>query len=388
MSNTTETPIQEIREAFQNQNLSLYLGAGVSTDNNLPSWEKLVLALYFSKISEQQMQGWRPFSNYLFAIAEWHLANSTEPLEITARKLLKYYDTEDEQEDVFMEDLYQILYGSMLDRYGQPSQDIDENFLRYNNKTLDAVATLCESKNKGIRSVITYNYDNLLEIALCNFPHQSVYSSTSLENGKLPIHHVHGYVPFDKSIPGSSGNDIVFTEDQYHQVARNPYNWSNLVQLQSMTNSVGLMIGLSLSDRNMRRLLDAVRNAPINSISYALLKVPDENPTEDRVLDEIHEKAKGYLDRFRNSGVKSEQDESMGILFGRPGIKSAQPAIKSSKSGTKGPRYRNEIAGIIEQVKQLDKEQQQYVLEQLGIKPIWFHEYPEIPEILGRILQR
>jgi hypothetical protein len=387
MSNTTDSSILEIRKSFKKKNLSLYLGSGVSIANNLPSWEKLVLALYFSKISEQQMHGWRPFSNYLFAIAEWHLANSTEPLEITARKLRKYYDTDNEQEDVFLKDLYQILYGCMLDRHGQPYQYIDKTFLRINNATLDSVAKLCESQNEGIRSVITYNYDNLLEIALGNFQYQSVYYSTPLENDKLPIHHVHGYVPLDKNILGSSGNKIVFTEDQYHQVARNPYYWSNLVQLQSMTNSVGLMIGLSLSDRNMRRLLDAVRNAPINSVSYALLKIPAENPPEDRVLDEIHEKAKGYLDKFRDSGIKSEQDESMGILFGRPGIKSSQPLIKSSKSGEKGPRYRNDIAGIIEQVKRLDKEQQQYVLEQLGIKPIWFQEYSEIPVILGQILQ-
>ncbi len=376
MSNTS---ISKLREAFKKKNLSLYLGAGVSIANNLPSWEKLVLALYFSKISEQQMQGWRPFSNYLFAIAEWHLANSTEPLEITARKLLKYYATKNEQKNVFLKDLYQILYGSMLGRNGQPDQNIDKNFLRHNNKTLDAVAKLCESKSEGIRSVITYNYDNLLEIALDNLPHQSVYSSTKLKSKRLPIHHVHGYVPLDKNIPGSSGNDIVFTEDQYHQVARDPYNWSNLVQLQSMTNSVGLMIGLSLSDRNMRRLLDAVRNAPINSISYALLKIPEENPTEDRVLDEIHEKAKSYLDKFRDSGIKSEQNESMGVFLRQPGTKSAQPTIT-------GPRYRNEISGIIEQVKRLDKEQQQYVLEQLGIKPIWFDEYYEIPGIIDQIL--
>ena len=384
MSNTTNKSIRDLRKSFKKKNLSLYLGAGVSIANSLPSWEKLVLALYFAKISEQEMEGWRPFSNYLFAIAEWHLANSTEPLEITARKLHTYYDTENGHEGgIFMEDLYRILYGSMLDGYGEPHQDINKRFLRSKNRTLDAVAKLCESKRGGIRSVITYNYDNLLEISLGKHPYQTVYSATSLENDKLPVYHVHGYVPFDKNTPGSTFDDIVFTEDQYHLVARDPYNWSNLVQLQSMTNSVGLMIGLSLSDRNMRRLLDAVRNAPVNSISYALLQVPDEDPPEDRVLDEIHAKAISYLDKFKKSGIKSEQNESSGVLFSRSGIKSARSAMP----GRKGPRYQREISGIIGQVKKLNQKQQQNVLEQLGITPIWFNKFPDIPVILGKILQ-
>jgi hypothetical protein len=133
----------------------------------------------------------------------------------------------------------------------------------------------------------------------------------------------------------------------------------------------------------MRRLLDAVRNAPVNSISYALLQVPDEDPPEDRVLDEIHAKAISYLDKFKKSGIKSEQNESSGVLFSRSGIKSARPAMP----GRKGPRYQREISGIIGQVKKLNQKQQQNVLEQLGITPIWFNKFPDIPVILGKILQ-
>lgn len=385
MSNTTTEQIKELRKAFQNKNLSLFLGAGVSIGSNLPSWEKLVLAIYFSKISEQHLEGWRPFSNYLYAIAEWHLANSPEPLEITARKLRKYYESGNEEDGKFLDDLYSTLYGSCLDRNGQPQ--INKALIRSNNSTLDAVARLCESPNKRIQSVVTYNYDSLLEIALGDFPYQSIFSSTSLDPEKLAIHHVHGYVPLDKGIDGSKRKEIVFTEDQYHRVAGDPYYWSNLVQLQAMSNSVGLMIGLSLSDRNMRRLLDAIGNAPINSVSYALLKIPDENPPEDDVLDDIHEKAKGYLTRYENSGIKSEQDESSGIFFLRPGIKSSRLPIKSSREGEKGLRYRYEIAGIIEQVKRLGREQQKYVLEQLGIRPIWLEEYSDIPGIIDQIMK-
>ena len=90
-----EEEIARLKKAFTKNNLSLYLGAGLSAGNGLPTWEKLVLSMYYSATSEQSLGGWRPFSNYLYAIAEWHLDRNHEPLEITARKLRKYYSDTD-----------------------------------------------------------------------------------------------------------------------------------------------------------------------------------------------------------------------------------------------------------------------------------------------------
>jgi len=385
MLEQSRNAIEKLHLAFKEKKISLYLGAGVSIGSNLPAWDKLVLAMYFSTMSEQYLGGWRPFSNYLYAIAEWQLANNPEPLEITARKLRKYYSPEND-EQIFRDNLYQTLYGSLIDREGNPLPDINRDFLRQNNLTLNAVARLCESDQRGVHTVISYNYDNILEIALGNFNFQSVYSSNSLVSGKLPIYHVHGFVPLDRNEPGSKGTDIVFTEDQYHRVAGNPYFWSNLVQLQAMANSVGLMIGLSLSDRNMRRLLDAVQNAPVQSGNYALLKIPDETPPDNQILDEIHEKAIKYLEKFEKSGIKWDDEARDSVFFAKPGVKSARSVILSPRMGEKGPLYRHEIAGIMEQVQKVNREQQDYVLKQLGVTPIWFNNYSDIQAIIDMIL--
>ena len=378
----TEGSIQLLRNAFHDRNLTLYLGAGVSIGSNLPSWEKLVLAMYFSKISQETLGGWRPFSNYLYAIAEWQLANSTESLEITARKLRRFYRSQNE--DAFLEDLYLSLYGMYLTD-GQPLPEISSQMLRWNNATLDAVSKLCESDGEGVRAVVTYNYDSLLEIALGDRPHQSVFDADSPTAGKLPIYHVHGYVPLDKHAPASRGGDIVFTEDQYHHVAENPYTWSSLVQLQLMSNSVGLMVGLSLSDRNMRRILDAIRNSPIQSTNFALLKEPDTSRPEEEVLDKIHHKAIDYLHAFENSGIKSEQGNSERVLFPRPGVKSGSLVVRGGIKGE--PIYRSQIAGIIEQVKLIETELQEFVLGELGITPIWYKDYADIPGMIEEILK-
>ncbi|NQU84653.1 MAG: SIR2 family protein [Mariniphaga sp.] len=371
------------RDNFKKKNITFYLGAGVSVDNNLPSWEKLILAMYFSTISKQEMNGWRPYSNYLYAIAEWYLKNSSEPLEIIARKIQKYFVDQDHSE--FIDLLHTTLYGSMIDDYNVPYPFINGDYIRYENQTLKAIAELCELPHRGINSVITYNYDNLLEIALKGFLHKSIYAANQSYEEELPIFHVHGYVPLDNYTDSSHGSEIIFTEDQYHQISNNAYNWSNLIQVQKMSNSVGIMVGLSLSDRNMRRLLDAVRNSPINNRNYALLQIPDQSPPKEDVLDDIHERAKELLDKFRRSGIKSEQMEGGSIFFSHPGIKSDYPGIKSSRMGTNDPIYQQEISGIIEQVKILERGQQEFVLGQLGIEPIWFEKFEHIPAILSEM---
>lgn len=374
------------KKQFNKGNITLYLGAGVSVDSNIPSWDKLVLAMYFSTISEQQMpEGWHPFSNYLYAISEWYLKSSSEPLEITARKLLKYYDSKG-KEGAFLDRLYTTLYAGLLNRSGEPFSYIDGDYIRSHNPTLRAIAEVCECIDRGINSVITYNYDNLLEVSLRNFPHKAIFKANQHFDDELPVFHVHGYVPLKKNTSRSRGFDIIFTEDQYNRVSSNAYDWSNLIQIQKMSNSVGIMVGLSLSDRNMRRLLDAVRNAPINSVNFALLKMPDETPPDDSVIEGIHQNAKLLYEKFGGSGIKSDDIEYSSIFFQRPGIKSDAPSIKSSRMGEKGPLYRQQISGIIEAVKQLDREQQEYVLKQLRITPIWFQEYSEIPFILRRML--
>jgi hypothetical protein len=243
------------RHAHNDRNLTLYLGAGVSVGNGIPTWEKLVVAMYFAAIDEQPLGSWRPYPNYLFAIAEWHLERSREPLDIVARKIRKYHSP-----DTFLDSLRQTLYAGFSD-YDDQFMPLNASDMRSANSTLDAVASLCESNN-GVRSVITYNYDELLEVALDEHPFQSIWKTQSLEPGRLPIYHVHGYVPID-SENSSTAEEIVFTEEQYHLAAQDDYSWANLVQLQAMSTSVGLMVGLSLSDRNMRRLLDAVNKPPL-----------------------------------------------------------------------------------------------------------------------------
>jgi SIR2-like domain len=375
--------IGELASAFSQKNLTLYLGAGVSVGSGLPTWDRLVLAMYFSTMADKTMKGWRPFPNYLYAIAEFHLKRGQEPLEITARKVRK-----DRPGDQFFDELRKALYQGFIDPYSEAADYPDANRLRSGNPTLAAVARLIEKgewPSRGVKSVVTYNYDNLLETVLGVFPHQPVFHGSGWDTTKMPIYHVHGFVPLSDADQGSNGEEIVFTEDQYHLTAQDSYSWSNLVQIQAMSSSVGLMIGLSLSDRNMRRLLDAVGQAPVGARNYAILNRPSWTSPKDYSLDEIHEKAIDYMSRFTASGVKPKYGTEE-VMYSKPKVKSSRPDMKSVAGGPDDePRYRYEIRGILKEVERFDSEQQEYVLRQLGVQPIWYDDYQEIPQIIGEI---
>ena len=390
-TNNYQKHLSNLRKAYKRGEMTVYLGAGVSVGNGLPRWDQLVLAMYFSAISAQSLGSWRPYPNYLFAIAEWHLRRSSEPLDITARRIRKYFTSP----NAFLESLRSTMYAGFTYDGTTRFQPLRRRKLRSANPTLNAVAELCEKSklgSTGIQAVVTENYDSLLEIALGKYPFQSIWNSLSTKSGKMPIYHVHGYVPVEPN-QGSIASEIIFTEEQYYSAAQDAYSWSNLVQLQRMSSSVGLMVGLSLSDRNMRRLLDAVMRTPLRSENYALLQEPQwTQPTGDQ-LDSIHFRAVDYLEKFRKSGVKKAEGEKA-VSGHRPGIKKADVKLPGIKGGIKaagpaanisGPAWRFQISGILGEVERLDKEQQTFVLEQLGVHPIWYKQHNEIPKILAEI---
>ncbi len=345
----SDTQIESLRDAYRRGNLTLYLGAGVSLGNGLPTWSQLVLVMYFTAVEGDWKQNWRPYPNYLYAIAEWQLRNRHEPPEITAQKVRHYYSDSSE----FLSDLRTALYAGG-NFYG------GAEMLRQANPVLASVSDICRTSTQngpGIQAVVTYNYDSLLEIALtggqCRFV--PVWkSSKPLTHPERPIFHVHGYIPPDSS--GSEPDGIVFTEEQYHSAANNPYSWSNLCQIQCMSNSVGLMVGLSLTDSNMRRLLNALKITPLRKPCFALLKRPEWPQPANVDLDEIHEMAEQYFRKFQRSGIKADggrNDQMMRIIT----------AVNGEEQATHTK-----------------------MLEDLGITPIWYEDHNQaVPAILQAI---
>jgi hypothetical protein len=305
--------LPNLRAAFQRGQLTLYLGAGISRASGLPSWEELVQSLYFTTLNDESfISEMRPYPNYLFALAEWVLQQKNESLDIITRKIKQWYEGKD-----FIGMLRATLYAGLgRETFGQDIRGLPESLLRQ-NKTLAAIVDFCVQSvpgAKGLRSIITYNYDNLVELGLT--PHsqkrnfQVIYKrEQQLDPSKIPIYHVHGYIPYETS--EGSYDDIVLSEDQYNRAFQDPYFWGNVAQVNQLTSSVGLMIGLSLSDRNTRRILDSVRNQPVPHDNYILMRKPKFRMISDGSpeLDHIRRRAEEYLAKFPEGRMKMPEKE-------------------------------------------------------------------------------
>lgn len=157
-------------------------------------------------------------------------------------------------------------------------------------------------------SIITYNYDNLVEeyinglrIGFC----YSIYGDSQIPGGDmLPVYHVHGYIP--KSDKELASNDIVFGEEEYHRIYQQPYNWSNIEQIRALTRKTCFFIGLSMNDPNLRRIIDIANKKADSPRHFVFLK--KENEEFDKMDDDIFEKMGLWCIRY------NDHDELPGLL--------------------------------------------------------------------------
>lgn len=118
-------------------------------------------------------------------------------------------------------------------------------------------------RHSGVE-VITYNYDTNLEYLLKK--RKILYTSVYDENGfinkesQVTIFHVHGLLPFDKYKEQKYIDSLVFNESEYFYLYNNPYSWNISKQMHDFTFKTCLFIGLSLTDPNMKRLLEVSIN--------------------------------------------------------------------------------------------------------------------------------
>jgi SIR2-like domain len=361
-------PLARLRNAFAAGRLTLYVGAGLSLASGLPSWNTLIATLYYSAVMADWIQPWKPYPNYLFALAEWLLKQSGEAPEVVAGKVASYYEqpTNGESNSRFEQDFLRILY-SPWEQAGI-IQTPPSAALRNGNGLLDAVANLCESTTarQGLYGLVTTNYDYLLEKAIESGTavgrFHPVWKSEQLPDGegragseKKGIFHVHGYLPPPGYNPRSPFREIMLTEANYHAASSDVYSWSNLCMIRCFSSSVGLVIGMSLTDRNLRRLLYALKNTNLLDDVYLILKEPQPPVMAYCDTEAIHEKAKQYASRFSSSGV------------------------------SRATEVNEKLNTILDAVYVQEKNIAQSALTALGVKVIWVSNHREIPPLLDAI---
>lgn len=230
------------KSSFRENKCSLFLGAGVSIDAGGPTWDDLL----YKAIKKNHKRFTKNDFNKLYSscgqspiILGRYIAPDKKSLEQITDYIQQY-----------------VLYKGV---------DL---------KKSELIKAICEFvETDKVESIITYNYDDLVETAIRLRGYKQAYSVVAKSrntSNELPVYHVHGLIPQNKSEIASFP---VLSEKDYHDIYRESFHWSNIEQLHALDRNSCFFIGLSMTDPNLRRLLDFSYSGNDNEIyHYAFLK--------------------------------------------------------------------------------------------------------------------
>ena len=314
--------IKALQNAYKSEKLVLFLGAGVSIDAGVPLWDtlinKLLLRMINLKIDESN---------------ESNEGNDIKKVKFTQKDINNISEIAfNNKESTPLLQMRYIRAALNTDIYYNAVHDeLYANNIKVDTKLLNSISKISTPRrqHKGLDSIVTYNFDDLLEQNLkkWNVDYNVIQSSAKMPvTNKLNIYHVHGYLPQDE-LNKDERAELIFSEEDYHRVYGDAYCWSNMAQVKSFQDNTCLFVGCSLTDPNLRRLLDSAMRHPEKTRHFAILK---------RKRFKIEDAKK------RTTAVKWYQDFDDGI--------------------------RNQI------------------FKSFGISVIWVNEYSEIPDILNGLI--
>ncbi len=289
--------LEKLKQAYQAENLTLCLGAGVSHDAGIPLWNELIHELLVLMI-DYKTQGEILDRKELTKITQLAASNQ-EDSPLTQVRYIRAAFEADEIEDYY-ELVRKALYGKKV---------------KMEASLLDAISKLSkpERNHVGVKGIITYNFDDLLERALQTkgIKYNVIYrENDSPDISSLNIYHVHGFLPHDKKTD-SVGTALIFSEEDYHEVYRDAYCWSNITQLNAFRENVCLFIGCSLTDPNIRRLLDISARSCAAPRHFAIMRrkvlsLPSSTELKDKNILKIYQKIDDNIREayFRTLGIE------------------------------------------------------------------------------------
>jgi hypothetical protein len=322
-----EEIIENLKEFYSIGQFSLFLGAGVSSSAGVPDWNTLLNSLFVTYLTKEFDEDGDIIDEDIDKIVN-RLVEVDEPSALVAARYLRRGLTKNKTEITeFINAITKNLYR------------LRDTSFRIDSSLINAIASLCIPRRTGakVESVVTYNFDDLLERQLIenSIQFKSIYTESEISNpDELPVYHVHGFLPENRvGLEGLENSTLVFSEEGYHQIYSDPYHWSNLVQLNNLRENNCLMVGLSMTDPNLRRLLDISARHIEKTKHFAFMK---------RLTE------KGFC-----------YDEGSKVLTNDEAV-----------------------AKFLERHHNLNEE----LMKELGVMIVWYEDHKEIPEMLEKIM--
>ena len=336
---THKQKINSITDWYRSQRLVMVLGAGASASYGLPDWNTLLQKLLLITIKSDDDKSGNDIEKAGVIARTFTNVFDPNPL-ISARYLNNYFKKKKPDSKLAFESaIRDALYSGI-----QACEDSD---------LLKEVRQFCiaAGKSPNLDSIITYNYDDLMEQCLQNIevdiPFTPVHArGMKHKHHQLPIYHVLCYLPQKGQL--TTKNKVVLSEDGYHQQYSDVYGWSNLIQINKFKDYNCLFIGTSFSDPNLRRLLDISKN--------------------ERGDDEIHH----YC--FKKRHDKVQVKERLEKLL----LDNEEILDEKAKAQLGLDDVVDELIKLMEKFEENDA-------FSFGVGILWINSYKEIPETLRNI---
>ena len=312
--------ITEAKTIVEKGNCALFLGAGVSMSAKMPSWNDLLKGLMseVKQLKGDTLEAFKELSTHVFD----ECGDSYLVMARYLQSAIRMHDKNMVFSDLIRNHLYSKVHTSSL---------------------LKDLASIVQLRKTD--EIITYNFDDILEQELINRGLQEGNDFLAISkdaeisgHSKIPIYHVHGIIP-----EKGPADIVVFSEEEYHKRYSNPLHWSNIEQLHALSRKHCFFIGLSMTDPNLRRLLDAARN--INKTDgenhYAFLR---RQKLEKYCLANVAEACK-YMHVSESLIDKNKQKDIYTLNY-----------------------------SVLESI-----------FRELGVKVIWYEEFDELPELIEKV---
>ena len=224
--------VPEIGEFLNDGALSLYVGAGASSGFGLPEW-KILIARILGKDRDASLLA---------------RLDGGSPMELS-----KLLDSVDDGSLKYVSSVHQALY-----------RDVEKDLLDQLQRSplLLAVAALITGSCRGnVSSVVTYNYDDLLEQYLAMLGY-SVCRRTQPDDlstrADVELNYVNGYLDQRWSRTAPAPTIVLSARSMRAVRAEIDEGWSEMV-VNGLHSKIGLFVGLSGDDNNILDVLERAK---------------------------------------------------------------------------------------------------------------------------------
>ena len=330
----------------------------------IPGWKNLVLELLFDQTeAATRLQGLLP--HYRRALASWLTDYFDYDPVILARVVKTDMRRKARGVPAFAEQRFLDGVRHHLYRGYEQMKAPGRARSRPAVTALDACADLIArtTATRGVAAVVTFNFDDLLERALDRrrVRYCVVTDESRVVDRGIPIVHPHGFLAQQGHNEERPAN-IVFTEDDYHRLTDSVFHWALTTILAHLRSHTALFVGLSMSDPNLRRLLDAAHPAGGAPVHWQIQKRHEIRDQERAVVrDSVQRRAMKYAE-----------------LLGEGNAEAPDPVVKDDA------QLSDAINAILRQADSYDRE----LFESMGVKTIWLQRFEDIPPLLRLISTR